>query len=72
MEQILFAYGLSKETVTVIIMLYKNTKAIVCSTDTFDIAAGVLQGDRYITTICIYTSKINRSNKRKLFHIKKR
>ena len=32
-EQIQLAYGLSNETVTVIMMLYKNTKAIVCSLD---------------------------------------
>ena len=32
-EQILLAYGLPKETVTALIMLYKNTKAMVCSPD---------------------------------------
>ena len=31
MEQILLAYGFSKETVTAIMMLYNNTKAKVCS-----------------------------------------
>ena len=49
MEQILLAYGLPKETVTAIMMLYKNMKVKVCSldgdTDYFDIVAGVLQGD---------------------------
>ena len=54
MEQILIAYGPSKETVAVIIMLYKNTKVKVSSpdgdTDFFDIVAGVLQGD---TLICL-------------------
>ena len=49
MEQILLAYGLPKETVTAIMMLYRNTKVIVCSldrdTDYFDIVAGFLQGD---------------------------
>ena len=49
MEQILLAYGLPKETVTAIMMLYKNTKVKVHSldgdTDYFDIVAGVLQGD---------------------------
>ena len=48
-EQILFAYGLLKETVTALMMLYKNTKAMVCSPDGdidfFDIVIGVLQGD---------------------------
>ena len=33
MEQILLAYGLSKETITAIIMLYKNTKKMICSPD---------------------------------------
>ena len=49
MEQILLAYGLPKETVAAIMMLYRNTKVKVCSpdedTDYFDIVAGVLQGD---------------------------
>ena len=47
MEQILLAYGLSKETIAVIMILYKNTKVKDCSpdrdTDYFDIVAGVLQ-----------------------------
>ena len=33
MEQILLAYGLPKETVTAIMILYKSMKAIVCSPD---------------------------------------
>ena len=49
MEQILLAYGLSPKTVTAIMMIYKNTKVKVCSSDGdtyyFDIAAGVVQGD---------------------------
>ena len=49
MEQILLAYGLPKETVVAIMMLYKNTKVKVHSPDAdtgyFDIVAGVLQGD---------------------------
>ena len=44
MEQILLAYGLLKETVTAIMMLYSNTKVKLRSpdgdTDFFDIAAG--------------------------------
>ena len=43
-EQILLAYGLPKETVTAIMMLYSNTNVKVRSTDGvtdfFDIAAG--------------------------------
>ena len=49
MEQIVLAYGLPKNTVTAIMMLYKNTKVKVRSldgnTDYFDIVPGVLQGD---------------------------
>ena len=49
MEQILLAYGLPKETVVAIMMLYRNTKLKVRSpdgdTDYFDIVSGVLQGD---------------------------
>ena len=49
MEQILLVYGLPKETVTNLMMLYKNMKAIVCSLDGdthfFDIVAGILQED---------------------------
>ena len=48
MEQITLAYGLPKETVAAIMMLYRNTKGKVHSpdgdTDYFDIVAGVLQG----------------------------
>ena len=49
MEQILLAYGLPKETVAAIMILYRNTKVKIRSpggdTDDFDIVAGVLQGD---------------------------
>ena len=48
-EQILLAYGFPKENVTVIMMLYKNTKAMVRSpaedTDFFDIVVGIFLGD---------------------------
>ena len=60
MEQILLAYGLPKETVTAIMMLYGNTKVKIRSpdedTDYFDFVAGVLQGDTlalYLFIICI-------------------
>ena len=60
MKQILLAYGLPKETVSVIMMLYRNTKVKVRSpdgdTDYFDIVAGVLQGDTlapYLFIICL-------------------
>ena len=49
MEQILLAYGLPKETVAAITILYRNTKVKVRSpdgdTEYFEIIAGVQQGD---------------------------
>ena len=60
MEQILRAYGLPKETVAAITILYRNTKVKVRSpdgeTEYFDIVAGVLQGDMlapYLFIICL-------------------
>ena len=60
MEQILLAFGLPKETVVAIMMLYRNTKVNVCfpdvDTDYFVIEAGVLQGDTlapYLLIICL-------------------
>ena len=60
MEQLLLACGLPNETVTPIMMLYKNTKVEVRSsngdTDYFDIAEGVLQEDTlapYLFIICL-------------------
>ena len=60
MKQILLAYGLLRETVTTIMTLYKNTKAIVCSAkgdaDFFDILTGVLQRSTltpYLFIICL-------------------
>ncbi len=60
MEQILLAYGIPKETVAAITILYRNTKVKVRSpdgdTEYFDIVAGVLQGDRlapYPFIICL-------------------
>ena len=60
MEQTLLAYGLPKETVAAIMMLYRNTKVKVRSpdgdTDYFNILAGVLQGDTlapYLFIICL-------------------
>ena len=50
MEQILLAYGLPKETVAAITILYRNTKVKVRSpdedTEYFDIVARVQQGKR--------------------------
>ena len=60
MEQILLVYGLPKETVAAITILYRNTKVKVRSLDGdieyFDIVAGVLQGDTlapYLFIICL-------------------
>ena len=56
MEQIILAYGLPKETVAAITILYKNTKVKVRSpdgdTEYFDIVAGVLQAP-YLFNICL-------------------
>ena len=57
MNDILLAYGIPKETVNGIMMLYKNTRSLVQSPDGdtsfFDITAGVLQGDTLAPFICI-------------------
>ena len=60
MEQILLAYGIPKETVAVITILYRNTKVKIRSpdgdTEYFDIVTGVLQGDTlapYLFIICL-------------------
>ena len=59
MEQILLAYSLPKETVTAIMMLYRNTKVKVRSpdgdTDYFDIVASVLLRDTLssVWTMCL-------------------
>ena len=60
MEQILLAYGLPKETVAAITIIYRNTKVEVRSpdgdTEYFDIVAGILQGDTlapYLFIICL-------------------
>ena len=59
-EEILIVYGLPKETVTAITLLYKNMKAMVCwldsNTNFFDIVDVVLQGDTlepYMFMICL-------------------
>ena len=59
MEQVLFAYGLSK-TVTIMMMLDKNTKVMVCfpnsDIDFFSIINRVLQEDTivpYIFIVCL-------------------
>ena len=56
MEETLLIYGLPKEAVVAIMMLYKNTKVKVHSsdgdTDFFDIMTGVLQGN--ISPIPVY------------------
>ena len=56
-EQILLAYGIPKETVAAITILYRNTKVKVRSpdgdTEYFDIVAGVLQGDT-LSSVSLY------------------
>ena len=60
MEQILLAYDFSIKTITIIMILYKNMKAMVCpldgDTDLFDIVTGILQGDTlapYMFMLCL-------------------
>ena len=62
MKQIQLAYGIHKEIVAAITILYRNTKVKVRSpdgdgdTEYFDIVAGVLQGDTlapYLFIICL-------------------
>ena len=60
MEQIVLAYGVPKETVAAIMILYRNTKVKVRTpdgdTEYFDIVAGVLQGDTlapYLFILCL-------------------
>ena len=59
MEQILLTYGLSQRTVTAVMIVYKNTKAMIRllydDTEFFDIISGVLQDDTlisYLSIIC--------------------
>ena len=74
MKQILQAYGFLNETVTAIMIFYKNTQGMVRSldsdTDFFDIVTGVLQGDElppflfiispdYVLRMSIYLIKEN-------------
>ena len=58
--KILLTYDLPKETVTIIMILNKDMKTIVCSpdvdTDFFDIITGILQGDTlasFLFMICL-------------------
>ena len=59
MEQILLGYGVPKETIAAIMILYRNTVKVRFpdgDTDYFDIVAGVLQRDalaRYLFIICV-------------------
>ena len=60
MEQILLAYGFTKETVAAIMIIYRSTKVKVRSpdgeTEYFDIVAGILQGDKlapYLFITCL-------------------
>ena len=61
MEQILLAYGLPKETVAAIMILYRDTKVKVRSpdgdTEYFDIVAGVLQGDTLAPYLIYHLSR---------------
>ena len=76
----ILAYDIPKEIPTSLMMLYKNTKAMVRSpdgdTDFFEFVARVLQEDFIIATYVnilpwLHTGLCHRSYKRKIFHIKK-
>ena len=58
MEQLPLTYGFPKETVRTLMLLYKNTKAMVCSpdddTDLFDNVAEVLQADTLAPYLFIF------------------
>ena len=79
MEQILLAYGVSKETVTAIMILYKNTEIKVRlpdgDTGFFNIVAGVLQDDtftQYLFIICLdYVFQMSIDLMKKWFYSKK-
>ena len=76
-EQILLAYGLPKETVTAIMMLYKNNGLLNWWRHQLLRHRYWSFARRYISNIFVYnllrlcTSNTNKSNKRKWFHIKK-
>ena len=63
MEQILLAYGIPKETVAAITILYRNTKVKVRSpdgdTEYFDIVAGVLQRDTLFIICLDYVTSLS-------------
>ena len=60
-EQILLPYSILKETVITLMMLAKNTKSMVCSTDgvtdLFDIVDEVLQED--ILALCLFIISVD-------------
>lgn len=62
LEKILLAYGIPSETVAATMTLYKNTKSWVRSPDgdtsSFDINAGVLQGDTLAPFLSCYYSRL--------------
>ena len=76
MEQILLTYSLPTETITAVMMLYKNTKVKGHSpdgdTDYFDIVAGVLQRDilaTYLFIICLnYVLRMSIDKMKDKFH----
>ena len=64
MEQILLAHSLSKESVTVKMMLYKNTKTMLHSPDGdinfFGIVTEVLKGDTFAPYLFILCQDFER------------
>ena len=67
MEQIILKYGLPKEIISTMRILYQNMEVVVPSPDTktdfFNVVAGVLQEDTLASCLFILcTSNIDRSN----------
>ena len=80
MKQMLLAYGLPKEIVTAVMIFYRNMKVKVRSPngDRFLRHCCWSSARRYISTIFVYNllrlckSKVNRSNKKNGFTLKKK
>ena len=75
MKQILLVYDLPKESITAVMILYKNMKVMVHSsdgdTDFFDNVIGVLQRLSINNLPRLCTLNINRPHERKWSHMKK-
>ena len=75
MKQILLAFGHLKESVTTIMMVYKNTKAMFRfpdgDTNFFDIVIGILRGDLIVLSVLVICRDY-KLNKTKGFYMEKK